>query len=177
MKPFNFELAKRGYPVQTRNGRSARIICWDMKDIARNIVALVSNSIGAEEATYYDNTGRFLHEFVDDGYDLFMADTLEVGLHVDDFIDFGTSFTKPSPAGEHEARWFLFLHRLPAILKMEFKDKMENLTLFCDYEGVRHRVIGGSRMGDVWLTTDFNKDTGYDKRVDVKWCSNWGEKA
>lgn len=177
MKPFDLGLAKMGHPVQTRNGRPARIICWDMKDICRNIVALVSNGIGAEEATYYDNTGKFLHEFVDDEYDLFMADYVDPGLHVDDFIDFGTAFTGPSLKGEHEARWFLFLHRLPANLRMEFKDKIDHLTLFCDYQDVRHRVTGASSMGDVWLTTDFNKDTGYDKRVDVLECSNWGEEA
>lgn len=31
MKPFNLEEAKKGCPVCTRDGRKARIICWDAK--------------------------------------------------------------------------------------------------------------------------------------------------
>lgn len=31
MKPFNLEEAKAGKPVQTRDGRDARIICFDAK--------------------------------------------------------------------------------------------------------------------------------------------------
>ena len=30
MKPFNLELAKMGYPVCTRDGRPARIICFNL---------------------------------------------------------------------------------------------------------------------------------------------------
>lgn len=29
--PFDFEAAKRGEPVVTRDGKRARIVCWDMK--------------------------------------------------------------------------------------------------------------------------------------------------
>ena len=31
MRPFNLEEAKQGKPVQTRDGRAARIICFDAK--------------------------------------------------------------------------------------------------------------------------------------------------
>lgn len=39
MKPFNLELAKQGHPVITRNGKKARIICFDRK--GEPIVALI----------------------------------------------------------------------------------------------------------------------------------------
>jgi hypothetical protein len=32
-------------------------------------------------------------------------------------------------------------------------------------------------MGDVWLATDFKRDTGYDLRVDVEECTNWAPQA
>ena len=35
------------------------------------------------------------------------------------------------------------------------------------------RCTGASRLGDVWLTSDFNQEMGYEKRVDVEECSNW----
>lgn len=44
--------------------------------------------------------------------------------------------------------------------------------LFCTYEGIRWRVTGASRLGDVWLTLDFERNCGYEKRVDVTGCSS-----
>lgn len=43
MKKFDLELAKQGHPVQTRNGRPVRIICWDRKS-EYPIVALIGTS-------------------------------------------------------------------------------------------------------------------------------------
>lgn len=37
MKPFDLELAKAGHPVQTRDGRPVRIICYDRKDNAHHL--------------------------------------------------------------------------------------------------------------------------------------------
>lgn len=89
-------------------------------------------------------------------------------MHVDDFIDDYT--------GDPYARW-LFMHfRLPAVLKLAFDPFMKDHKLFCTYKGERHRVTGASRLGDVWITKDFKKDTGYDARVDLDECSDWGPK-
>ena len=56
-KPFNIDCRKaieRGeYRVETRSGKSVRIICWDAKN-PRNegdIVALVSGESGSENAS------------------------------------------------------------------------------------------------------------------------------
>ena len=48
LKPFNLEAAKAGKPVCTRDGRKARIICFDKKYI-RPIVALVDHWDEADE--------------------------------------------------------------------------------------------------------------------------------
>ena len=65
MKPFNLEEAKAGKSICTRNGKKARIICFDRIDNCGgnfNIVALVSmtrisGEIYREEIYSYDNNG------------------------------------------------------------------------------------------------------------------------
>lgn len=96
--------------------------------------------------------------------------------HVDDFIDYGTSFSSDKRE-EHEdyARWVLNHFRQPAICKMAFAPFMKPFKLFCDYKGEKYRVIGASRLGDVWLTSDFSKENGYEHRVCVDECSNWSK--
>lgn len=90
-------------------------------------------------------------------------------MHVDDFIDnYGNE--------EKYARWFFMLHRFPAINQSEFNEFISKYKLFCIYEGNKYRVTGCSRLGDVWLAKDFNRQCGYDLRVDVDKCSNWSDK-
>lgn len=72
MKPFDLELAKQGKPVCTRDGRNARIICFDRKNLDNYpIVALVDNN-GYEVHYYYTNKGNF-NSYAEDSLDLFMA--------------------------------------------------------------------------------------------------------
>lgn len=56
MKEFDLELAKQGKPVCTRDGRKARIICFDRKG-KYNIVALIEDCNHDEEVAYIDNNG------------------------------------------------------------------------------------------------------------------------
>lgn len=85
--------------------------------------------------------------------------------HVHDFID--------DPGSDDYAAWVLNHFRLPAILKARFMKFMGKRELFCTYDGKRFRVIGASRLGDIWLTSDFTRENGYDKRVDPAKCSAW----
>ena len=87
-------------------------------------------------------------------------------MHVDEFIDSG--FRKDT-----YARWVLNHFRLPAVLKMDFHDYMKDHKLFCQYERKKYRCTGASRMGDVWLSEDFNRESGYELRVDVEKCTEW----
>lgn len=52
MKPFDLEAAKAGKPVCTRDGRKARIICFDRKDV-RPIIALIKSDNYDDEGVYY----------------------------------------------------------------------------------------------------------------------------
>lgn len=56
LKSFSLEAAKAGKPVCTRDGRKARIICFD-RDWDMHIVALVTGSLG-EEVHYYLSNGQ-----------------------------------------------------------------------------------------------------------------------
>lgn len=71
MKPFNLELAKKGYSIRTRDGRPVRIICFDRKDKNYPICALIDDG-ECEAFRFYTNDGRL---DVDDQHnvDLFMA--------------------------------------------------------------------------------------------------------
>jgi len=90
------------------------------------------------------------------------------GLHVDDFID--THFRK-----DCYARWVLNHFRLSAALQIDFNEFMNQYMLFCDWNSKRMRCTGASRLGDVWLHSDFTKTSGYEHRVLVSDCSNWGD--
>ena len=93
-----------------------------------------------------------------------------LGTHVDNWID------DPFPIHDEAvnyAKWFLNYKRMPAASQMKFYEFMKDHKLFCMYEGEQYRVTGASRMGDVYLTKDFGRDAGYDKRVSVDKCSQW----
>lgn len=102
-------------------------------------------------------------------------------LHVDEFIDWGyglgndLELPELEKRAERYARFFFHLHRLPATLQMAFSEQLASIKLFCDFEGKRYRVTGASRMGDVWLHSNFKQDTGYEKRITVNSCSNWSD--
>ena len=61
LKPFDIQKAREGKPVCTRDGRKARIICFDSKnDPQRPIVALVEH-----------NDNELLYEYTIEGKDRF----------------------------------------------------------------------------------------------------------
>lgn len=88
-------------------------------------------------------------------------------IHVDDFID--CHFGK-----EKYARFVLNYFRMPAALKFDFEEFMKPFKLFATWKGNRYRVTGASRMGDVWLTSKFDQELGYEHRVFVEELTNWG---
>lgn len=94
-------------------------------------------------------------------------------MHVDDFVD-NPGFDDPA---KQYAGFFFLLHRLPAIMQAAYAEWIKPHRLFCTYAGERYRVTGASRMGDVWLTKDHERQVGYDFRVDLDECSEWGPEA
>ena len=77
LKPFDLAEAKAGRPVCTRDGRKARIICFDAKfPRTGNIVALVEKENGEETTLYYYDDG---HCSIGKGYDLMMLPEMKEG--------------------------------------------------------------------------------------------------
>lgn len=72
MKEFNLEKAKAGAKVCTRDGREARIICFDM-DNNYSIVALVKNKDGEEGVSTYLSDGSFFSGVEKDCDDLMLV--------------------------------------------------------------------------------------------------------
>ena len=60
LKPFDLEAAKAGKPVCTRDGRKARIICFDFRDVEEICCLIVAVAHGeAEKIYYYDSCGNY----------------------------------------------------------------------------------------------------------------------
>jgi hypothetical protein len=76
LKPFDLEKAKQGAEVVTRDGKPARIICWDRKGKHYPIVALVEEANVEEEVIVtYTARGTSHTNGEEYAYDLFMAPT------------------------------------------------------------------------------------------------------
>lgn len=87
-------------------------------------------------------------------------------IHVDDWIN--------DASGDPYARWCLNNFRWSGVLRMDWREFIEPNKLFCTFENERYRVTGASRMGDIWLTKDFEQSSGYQGRVDLAEVSDWG---
>lgn len=75
--PFDIEKAKQGAKVITRNGNSARILCYDRKSETDPIVALVlqpNEDEDEEEIVSYTNNGEFYNDYEISCYDLFIEE-------------------------------------------------------------------------------------------------------
>lgn len=73
LKPFDLEAARAGSPVCTRDGRKARIVCFDKKGSEYGcICALIQDRTGTEDMFFYGKTGYFT-PCQDTELDLFMA--------------------------------------------------------------------------------------------------------
>jgi len=71
LKPFDLEAAKAGKPVCTRDGRKARIICFDANDSNNQpIIALVTEENGFESLYSFTSEGKWVKE--DSVHDLMM---------------------------------------------------------------------------------------------------------
>lgn len=73
LKPFDLEAAKAGKSVCTRDGRKARIICFDAKGMHQPIIALITQDNGIEYIETYYSNGRFNDDInSQSNYDLMM---------------------------------------------------------------------------------------------------------
>lgn len=97
----------------------------------------------------------------------------EAFTHVEDFID-DISYNRKEDLGINYAKFFFEITAMKAWKVMNYKPFMENHKLFCTFQNKRYRVTGSSAMGDIWLHSNFNVDEGYQHRVSLDECSQWG---
>ena len=74
LKPFDLQKAKDGKPVCTRDGRKARIICFDKQE-GFPIIALVETKVNdriSEEIALFNINGRAVSDDIDSKLDLMM---------------------------------------------------------------------------------------------------------
>lgn len=81
MKEFNLEAAKAGKAVCTRDGRAARIICWDRKGDCPIIALVEDKDWGETIAVYNENGHAWCHCSTDEmtRYDLMMVSEKKEG--------------------------------------------------------------------------------------------------
>lgn len=92
---------------------------------------------------------------------------------VQDFIYQGARFIpKNTPLSNdggdiHYARFVMMMHDVPATLSFDIEPYVKQHPLYCMYEGCKHKFIGVSRLGDVFITAYLGRDS-YDKRVPIE---------
>lgn len=85
--------------------------------------------------------------------------------HIDDWLD------DPATGPAYAKEWLEHFRRPEMDKNYEWLNERK---LFCTYkDGRRYRCIGCSRMGDVWLTEHFERENGYDLRIDIADCTDW----
>jgi hypothetical protein len=89
--------------------------------------------------------------------------------HCDAYVD--------KPFGSSAARWFIFVNRLPASLRILAQPYITDPKLFADYQGKRVRVVMASRLGDLGITHNLAADYGYERRVVVDELANFSGEA
>lgn len=89
-------------------------------------------------------------------------------LHVDDWV----RMPAKNPT-EWAVKAWLAIYRLRLDVRSYFDGITRMARITTTYEGKRWRLMGASRMGDVWLAEDPLQVNGYDRRVDVAKCTDW----
>jgi len=170
--PFKFEIGKE---YETQDGKMVKVLgrtkipgyeCLECSD-GKYRYDRSYNSSDAGRCTGTEHDYSCPHNFKRDD----LPKKEEKFVHIDDWID---SPSKGRTREESYAKWIFWYFRYPAWAQIQFHEFMKDYLLFCTYKGKRYRVTGASRMGDIWLTEDPNRDTGYELRVGVNECSGWG---
>lgn len=87
---------------------------------------------------------------------------------VQTFIQYGSFGLKnPEKYGNiNYARWVMNQYDVPASLDFDTQKYRKEFPLYCTYKDKRYRYVGHSRLGDVWITSDFS-NSGYELRVSI----------
>lgn len=89
-------------------------------------------------------------------------------MHIYDWLNL-----KSDDVGEIKAREWLNYFTLDVVYKQKNKIAEPNFDVYCMYKGKLYKIMGASRLGDVWLSINHSRRAGYDLRVDIEECSKF----
>ena len=90
-------------------------------------------------------------------------------MHIDEWIE--DRVMSCEDTDEKYAVAFFYLIGMSAVDNWTIAPIMNQHKLFCTYKEKVYRVTGSSTMGDVWLHSNYERDSGYEIRVDIEDCS------
>lgn len=116
-KPFDLEAAKAGASVMTRNGRSVRILAFDVEGAKHPVVAAVKTLDGKREAIHmYPESGEYSYVVAEHDYDLVMASVKHrawVNIYKDGQYQIGNLFDTEAEAIENGERISTYVATVP----------------------------------------------------------------
>jgi len=132
--------------------------------------------IKGDEPFEFSNESNEIHEKKYNEYikkikELQLAQDLKQFTHIYDWIE--SPNTKETTIGEIKTKEFLDFRTTSALYQMENKDLEPKGLCTCLYKQKEYKITGASRLGDVWLATDFERKNGYDLRVSIDDCSEF----
>jgi hypothetical protein len=85
---------------------------------------------------------------------------------------------EPHNENERKVKRFLDFRTRSAMFQYKNEDKIKGLKCYCYYNNEKYRIVGASRLGDVWLcstdSAEYDIDfPTYTNRVDIEDCSNF----
>ena len=89
-------------------------------------------------------------------------------LHIYDWLD-----EEKTDLAELKVQEYLDFRTRAAVYQMENKEKIYGLFVYCEYKGIKYRITGASRLGDIWLAKNLERESGYDIRVMIEDCSEF----
>jgi hypothetical protein len=108
--PFDIEKAKAGAKVVTRDGRSVRILCFDLKRRYQPIVAAVTRANGSEFPASFSPDGAYGESVDKIEFDLFLVDETQyptlAGVEYTIAADGAVEFANCTKATADEAKAF-----------------------------------------------------------------------
>lgn len=96
--------------------------------------------------------------------------------HIDDWLESMSIRSFRISDKDRHAVLMLDYFRRPAHWQLTLEPFFRDKKLFTTYKGDRYRVTGASRLGDIFLTKNFDQKDGYEIRVAIDDCSELSDK-
>lgn len=148
----------------------------DDKSVPDNLIIFNDLSEATESLKNWNDPEAKLFECIDIT-DLALKQEDKSKLDVQTFIHYGLLGLKnPEKFGNiNYARWVMNQYDVPATLSFDTEQYRKKFPLYCTYQGKRYKYVGHSRLGDVWITSNFISDS-YELRVSVLDLENFSKK-